>query len=474
MKHLVIFFIFTSSLLATEFHHPVSPMFNMKEIYDSSTLDVQVIEDWHLVNGPTPTRQKLINIRVGEFWPGQGYRVPLRLIVPAKTKAKGFHLTGGNNLKKLNQDLRVRGLDEELIQQGVGLAMTIVQEFGTWGQKELGDESKKRFAKTLNPKYSIQYWAWPASLMRCVTAAYAEDNYFEKGKVLLSGGSKNGASPSVSIIHDPRITGLHATVSPICESPLRLCDDEAWNDLKEYYSKKSGDSRHRFLGGTFGPIYNQTVIEQGNTWADLKKTANLVSPHIFISQNWKQLMERGCQLYFHPGTHDFVAFDMPSLGKNYPQIPTYNRINSGHGKRPNGAKVEKHDATKQAFILQHFASAKNQMLRPPKITYEVLATSIKVTVTFEQNQKAESGRLYWMYDRAPEGTIQYIKEDFPAENYKEMKMGSDGKSFVSEIPLQSESQFIDFYSNHRKTISVNGKMLPTHISSPYIRVTLKN
>ena len=59
--------------------------------------------------------------------------------------------------------------------------------------------------------------------MRAVTAAYAEKAHFEKGKVLISGGSKNGASPSVSIIHDPRITAVHATVSPICESPLRLC-----------------------------------------------------------------------------------------------------------------------------------------------------------------------------------------------------------------------------------------------------------
>ena len=74
-------------------------------------------------------------------------------------------------------------------------------------------------------------------------------------------------------------------------------------------------------------------MEAGNSWIDLQNLAKTVSPYIFISLNWDQLMSRGCELYFHPGTHDFVAFDMPSLGKNYPQIPTYNRVNSGHGQK---------------------------------------------------------------------------------------------------------------------------------------------
>ena len=99
----------------------------------------------------------------------------------------------------------------------------------------------------METQHSIQYWGWPASLMRAVTAAYAEEKYFEKGKVAASGGSKNGASPSISIIHDIRITALHATVSPISESPLRLCDDTAWDALRKYEAKQ-GNYRSAIRG----------------------------------------------------------------------------------------------------------------------------------------------------------------------------------------------------------------------------------
>ena len=42
----------------------VNPLFNMSEIRNESSLNVEVIEDWHKVDGEVPTRQKLININV--------------------------------------------------------------------------------------------------------------------------------------------------------------------------------------------------------------------------------------------------------------------------------------------------------------------------------------------------------------------------------------------------------------------------
>ena len=89
---------------------------------------------------------------------------------------------------------------------------------GTYGQRALSQSAEKRFAETLDPRVKIQYWAWPATLMRAITTAYAEKDHFEKGKVAASGGSKNGASPSMAIIHDERMTAVHATVSPIWDS----------------------------------------------------------------------------------------------------------------------------------------------------------------------------------------------------------------------------------------------------------------
>ena len=88
-----------------------APLFNMAKMLDASTLDVKVLKDWHSVRGDVATRQKLISIRVGELMPGKEYRVPVRMIVPANRKAKGFHLTGGHNPGQFQKDLQPRGVD---------------------------------------------------------------------------------------------------------------------------------------------------------------------------------------------------------------------------------------------------------------------------------------------------------------------------------------------------------------------------
>ena len=187
-------------------------VFDMEEIRDPSTLQIKVLQDWHKVQGPIATRQKLVTINVGDLWPGQEYRVPVRMVVPANRKAKGFHLTGGSTPSRLEKDARPNPTERELLEGGVGLVVTVVQEPGTYGQRALSEASEKRFAESLNPRFKIQYWAWPATLMRAITTAYAEKDHFEKGKVAASGGSKNGASPSMAILHDERMTAVHATV----------------------------------------------------------------------------------------------------------------------------------------------------------------------------------------------------------------------------------------------------------------------
>ncbi|OUW73496.1 MAG: hypothetical protein CBD68_06455, partial [Flavobacteriaceae bacterium TMED208] len=76
-------------------------VFDMEEIRDPSTLQIKVLQDWHQVKGIIVTRQKLVTINVGDLWPGQEYRIPVRMVVPANRKAKGFHLTGGSSPSRL-------------------------------------------------------------------------------------------------------------------------------------------------------------------------------------------------------------------------------------------------------------------------------------------------------------------------------------------------------------------------------------
>ena len=458
------------------------PVFDMEEMRDASTLRVKVLQDWKKVGGPVPTRQKLISIRVGELAPGQEYRVPVRLVVPAKGKAKGFHLSGSNNPKSLQPARPPRGPDVELIRAGVGIVGTVVQEPGSYGEGRLAGMAQERFFKTLDPKFSIQYWGWPAVLMRATTAAYAEKEHFAKGKVLMSGGSKNGASPSVALIHDDRLTAVFAGVSPIWESPLRLCDEKAWGELRKAnadYAKSIGAdrslttrlSRSPFLGGTYGPVYNRQAMEKGNAWEDLQDLASRMADQIFISRNLDQLNKRGVDMLFHPGTHDFVCFDLAWGGKHYPQVPLYLRVNSGHGKGGRHPGAEGAARNRDAFILDHFIGLDRPMLPVPTVKTERAGETLKVRVSFPKESGDESGRIFWMFDRYPDGSAAYVREDFPNDQWKDMKRHPKGGWTVS-VELKKGASRIDFFTNHRKTLRFKEDRLPTYRSSPYVRVDL--
>ncbi|MDG2048165.1 MAG: hypothetical protein P8J79_13220 [Halioglobus sp.] len=68
--------------------------FYMPTLTDTSTLDVVVVEPWHVDTVSGTTRQKLINIHVDDWWPGVKIRVPVRLIVPLQGTVAGFVITG--------------------------------------------------------------------------------------------------------------------------------------------------------------------------------------------------------------------------------------------------------------------------------------------------------------------------------------------------------------------------------------------
>jgi hypothetical protein len=443
-------------------------LFDMDAIRDSRTLKVEVLQDWHAVPGQVATRQKLVSISVGEIWPARDYRVPVRMIVPADRKAKGFHLTGGSTPSRLSQDARPNPLDRELLKGGVGVVLTVVQEPRSYGEGALGRESEARFAKTLNPRYKIQYWAWPATLMRAITAAFAEVEHFERGKVAVTGSSKNGASPSMAILHDQRMTAVHATVSPIWDSPLRLYDRVAWDELEAQPGR-----RGMFSGGHFGPNFNRGALGAGHSWKDLQQFVADISGDVFISRRLKQLRSRGVDMLFHPGTHDSVAYDLAWGGAHHPDIPVYLGANTGHGKKGH-PQLERDQANKAALLLRHFfpQELEGDLLAPPRVKTAVGKSVLRVTVRFPQGSAEESGRIWWIVDRAPDGSPRYLTEPIPDANTSEMVRGPEQGEWKAEIRLEHGASHIDFFSNHRKTIRYAGNAYATYLSSPYTRVQL--
>ena len=334
---------------------------------------------------------------------------------------------------------------------------------------ELATASEARFLKTLNPHDKIQYWAWPATMMRAVTTAYAETDHFEVGKVAMSGGSKNGATPSMAILHDQRMTAVHAGVSPIWDSPLRLCDRKAWDELEAV----TGPLRHAFLGGHFGPIYNRGALAAGHRWEDLQKLARDISDGVFITRNIEALRARDVDLLFHPGTHDCVAYDIAWGGKHHPTIPIYLGANTGHGQKKGHPAKERDEQNKAAFLLEHFFDDVDPLLEAPTVERQVVDNTLEVTVRFKADSGEESGRIWWIHDRPIDGSTGYLSKMIPAENWMDMQYDKQRNAWTAEIDLDPKATRIDFFSNHRKTIRYQGKTYPTYISCPYTRVELQ-
>ena len=104
-------------------------MFDIDEILDESTLDIEVLQEWHVDEVTGRTRQKLIEINVADWWPGQDYRIPVRMIVPLEGKAKGFSITGANPYETLMKDSQPTDFQAKLLAGGVGIVKTHVKAF---------------------------------------------------------------------------------------------------------------------------------------------------------------------------------------------------------------------------------------------------------------------------------------------------------------------------------------------------------
>ena len=66
-------------------------------------------------------------------------------------------------------------------------------------------------------------------------------------------------------------------------------------------------------------------------------------------------------------------------------------------------------------MLKHFfpRDVKGELLAPPLVQQEVKGKTIEVTVTFPKGSNEESGRIWWIFDRAPDGSPKYLTEMIP-------------------------------------------------------------
>ena len=452
-------------------------MFNTEEILDAGTLDVEVLQDWHVDKPTGSTRQKLIEINVAEWWPGQDYRIPVRMIVPLDRKAKGFHITGGNPAEALMEDSAPNEFQAKLLAGGVGVVKTVVKPLSQIpGKQGLEQEMGRLFLKDLNPRYTT-VWIWAMTLMRATTAAYAESDLFEEGKVAGSGGSKNGIAPAAALINDERFTATCSDRAPAYYSPTRRVDREEMAEVEEanrvfFEAVKAGGvalNKQRAKWYQANMVGSKTSIPElarkaGRSWDEIHAFADCILGGLCVTEDWDRLMERGVDLLFQPGSHDYVAFDILWGAQNHPQLPVYYEPSGGHKQVPHGATA-KDNQNVDAFLWNHFFGGE-PLLEPPTSTYEVDQDEFRVSVSFDEGPQPTSGRIWWIYDRAPAGSAPFLHERIPEDQWMDMQCDAKTGVWTATIPVKDGCSRVDFFSNHG--LEVNG--YKHYLSSPYTRV----
>jgi hypothetical protein len=467
----------SSTMSAVATPATVDSIFNTEEILDESTLEAKTLQDWHPVGA---TRQKLIEINVAEWWPGQDYRIPVRLIVPLEGKAKGFHITSGHPAESLSKDINPNAFDAKLLANGVGLVWTVVKNINTIpGKQGLQQEMQKLWMKDLNMRYN-PLWIWSMTLMRATTAAYAEVDYFEKGKVAGSGGSKNGLSPAIALINDERFTATCSSVAFAWASPTRKGDRgelqkvQAANETffeaakaGEFELKKQRAKWYQSHIVGSRPSMDMMARKAGISMDELHDRTDRFMTSVCVTENWDRLMERGVDVLFQPGTHDWVAYDVLWGAQNHPQLPVYYKPNGGHSQTPHGAAYEDNQNL-EAFLWNHFFGGE-PLLKPPTSSHEVDQDKLSVSVRFDEGPQPISGRIWWVYDRAPAGSAPFLHVQIPEDQWMDMERDAKTGAWTATIRLKDGFERIDFFSNHGHM--TNG--YKQYLSSPYARVELR-
>jgi len=451
-------------------------LFDMKALRDPSTLDSLVRFDWRNVEGNVPTRMKQVNVYVHSVLGNEKIRTEVQFIVPRDRKAKGFLMSNDGKFIDGDKKQDFSELEATLLRNGVGLVKVCLHQEdlrrrkkfrGGWKELKYGSlypsTMNDYYIEHLDPTHAVEYGFWPSLLIRGTTAAFAETEHFEKGKVAHTGVSKHGASSNIATIYDDRVTGLFPHVAPVSHSPVRLHDKKIWHE------RRKGANPHSFEGGIYGGNYTQGFQDAGHKWEDIEKYAKNIAPHLFLSLNEDKLQKRGVEILCSTGTHDCVAYDVYAIGKNAPWVPIALCANGGHRGPPNAKDFA---PNYYPGILRHFLGADKPRMLPPAVKHKRNGDKLKVTLTFAEGIEPDAGEIWWLYDRAPDGTQEYYEASFDVKRRLDLKKVSP-QVWEGEITLESGKRAIDFFASFHRMAKIAGKERKETISCPYTRVELK-
>ena len=443
--------------------------FHMPTMTDTTTLDVVVVEDWHVDTIDGTTRQKLIDIHVDDWWQGVEIRGPVRFVVPLEGTVEGFIISGSGLDENSDGDTPVSASDRVALDAGAGVVMTKIKSLGYYLDLPPEGVLRARFGETLDWRYS-EYFLWGAIMMRSITAAFDEE-LFQPGPVIAYGNSKNGLTPLIASIHDERITAVRSTHAFTTDTPIRAHDPDAVAEVEaadqDFADARDaglppGDQDWSYYAKGFSNLV-EAATTVGWTTDEVLTAIDRIADDLYVSENWDELTKRGVEIFSIPGSHDWVAYDVPGTGVILPGLRTYIVPNGGHGR--NGHPEAPSKNVDAAFFAEQLTDADGG-LETPEIFTAIDGDTLEVTVTFPAGGEPEESKIFWMYDRGPDGSAWYLYDVFPEENWAEMS-GSES-TWTASIPIESGHTSIDLVTTH--TVTVGDNIIP--ISAPYTRVEL--
>jgi hypothetical protein len=433
--------------------------FDLKEIRDTTTLETQVLMDWHPNAKDAAIRQKLVEITVCEWWPGMKVRLPVTMLAPAQGVCTNVLIenTGLQPKPAAATGAKLRLLKEH----GVGLVfigMVPIDAMEPVGKLHLLME--ERFIQTKNTRYTPA-WIWGISDMRALTAAIAEKEVFQPKKVLATGGSKRGVATAAAGIADDRFTAVMPVVAPVIESPggpyvegmmppeITRMNDEFIATMKDPIGKEKLHIRQKARSDE--RITVSMAREAGWSEDEMKTACNAAWEACRTTNYLDVLKQRGTEIFYNQGSNDNVSPGLVELGRRFPRLPVFIVPGGQHGgakeagfvKAVNG--LPEVDENLYAFATHHFFGTR-RMVAPPKVTawWDKDTRRLAVTAVFPDGSDPQENTLWWSLNRHPDYSIQM---EFDAWTSTPMKKALSA-AYTGETLIEGPVKTINLITVH--------------------------
>lgn len=406
-------------------------LYNMDEIKDVSSLELEVLQDWHSVATTPTTRQKIVEITLCSFENGRKVRIPVTYVVPDSNQACNFIVSAGNLGPTVYQEFD--GLQTKMLENGVGFVLPALGPIKRMKPEgaQIEAEMQQLMRKTGDIKYT-SVWLWGVTYMRAITGALVEKEHFLNDKIATDGRSKSACAAAIALNYYPEVTGLYARVWPSATFPeffSKAYKGKVEQDNKSFYQRLAAEELPQF--GTQDDDADaamrkraKQMVANGTFPKYSSRSTKEMRSMILVTENLEVLEQKAAQYYFFVGTNDSLTMEVPRLAEEYPDHPITYYPGGRHGGKPPllGVSVtpdsEEAKASRIAFFSGFFLG-QDAVLEKPDIQhrYNSEDRTLSVTVTFREDTPNEVA-LHYAFDRFAAGSVGYEYDVWEGQTMK--------------------------------------------------------